>query len=267
VEQEVSSRSLSKVRVDTNIESVLKMYGCDHIRCHCGAHWCWSCERSIDICFSDPCQAQLDDGIDPEPDTEDEEDLLEAENRATTLGPIDGIPYEYPTPSELALASVDVPGEVAVVLPPVRPGTPAPEGLGELDSAHLAASPGPDTNATPSDNVSVEPATPVEENLDDPDDHDWEYENLNFGGEPTDERWDVWGCAHKCRRFKQDDIHEKWLNIEHLDCQNCFERVHLHDHADQQSNTNVAKRLAWVCKKCGVTFCDQCRREARERRK
>jgi hypothetical protein len=119
------------------------MYGCDHIRCHCGAHWCWSCERSIDICFSDPCQAQLDDGIDPEPDTEDEEDLLEAENRATTLGPIDGIPYEYPTPSELALATVDVPEEVAAVLPPVRPGIPVP-----------------DAN-TSSTNVSVEPATPV----------------------------------------------------------------------------------------------------------
>ena len=219
------------------------MYGCDHIRCHCGAHWCWSCERSIDICFSDPCQAQLDDGIDPEPDTEDEEDLLDAENRATTLGTIDGIPYEP------ALAAVDVPGEEAAVPPPVGPGTPVP-----------------DAN-TSSTNVSVEPATPVEENLDDPDDHDWEYENLNFGVEPMDERWDVWGCAHKCRRFKRDDIHEKWLNIEHLDCQNCFEQVHLHDPTDQQSNTNVAKRLAWVCKKCGVTFCDQCRREARAKRK
>jgi hypothetical protein len=193
--------------------------------------------------------------------------LLEAENRGTTVGPFDGIPYEYPTPSELALVSVDVPGEVAVVPPPIRPGTPAPERLADLDSVSLLASPLPDTNPTSSVNVSVEPATLVEENLDDPDDHDWEYQNLDFGGEPTDERWDVWGCAHKCRRFKQDDIHEKWLNIEHLDCQNCFERVHLHDHADQQSDTNVAKRLAWVCKKCGVTFCDQCRREARAKRK
>jgi hypothetical protein len=243
------------------------MYGCDHIRCHCGAHWCWACERSINVCFTDPCPVQLEDGIDPEPDTEDEEDLLEAENATTTLGPIDGIPYEYPTPSELALASVDVPGEVAVVLPPVRSGTPAPEGLAELDAVDLTTSPAPDINPTSSTNVSVEPATLVEENLDDPDDHDWEYQNLDLGPEPMDERWDVWGCAHKCRRFERDDIHDRWLNIEHLDCQNCFERVYLHNPADQQSNTGVAKRLAWVCKKCGVTLCGQCRREARAKRR
>ena len=248
-------------------DPVLKMYGCDHIRCHCGAHWCWSCERSIDICFSNPCQTQLDDGIDPEPDTDDEEDLVEAENRATTIGPTDGIPYEYPTPSELALASIEAPGAEALVLPPPRPRTPAPATSAELDSVNLMASPVPDTNPPSTTNDSVQSDAVVEENLDDPDEHDWEYQDMDFGGEPTDERWDVWGCAHKCRRFNQEDIHEKWLRLEDLECQNCFERVHLHGDGDPQKDTNVMDRVAWLCKKCGVIFCEQCRRDIRAKRR
>jgi hypothetical protein len=266
VELEVSRANSFYPSVATNIEPVLKMYGCDHIRCHCGAHWCWSCERSIDICFSNPCQAQLDDGVDPEPDTEDEEDVVEAENRTTTIGPTDGIPYEYPTPSELALANADQTGhgDPAFLLPPQ---TPLPATSAELDSTTPVASIGPDTNPPSTANVSVQSASTVEENLDDPDEHDWEYQDMDFGGEPTDERWDVWGCAHKCRRFHQEDVHEKWLKIEHLECQNCFECIHLHGQGGVEDATNVTERLAWLCKKCGSIFCGECRRDMRAKRK
>jgi hypothetical protein len=248
----------------TNIGLVLKMYGCDHIRCYCGAHWCWSCCRSIDICFSNPCQAQLDDGIDPEPDTDDEEDLIEEENRTTTIRPTDGIPYEYPTPSELALAYANQTGveEPAFLLPPPCPAIVTAT---ELDSTNLVASPVSDTNLPATNNVSVQSTTTVEENLDDPDEHDWEYQDMDFGGEPTDERWDVWGCAHKCRRFQQEDVHERWLKIEHLECQNCFECMNLHGQGGAQDDDNVTERLAWICKKCGSIFCQSCRRDIRAR--
>ena len=243
------------------------MYGCDHIRCHCGAHWCWSCQRSTDICFTNPCQAQLDDGADPDPDTDDEDDVIEAENRTTTMGPIDGTPYEYPTPSELALASaaqtgVEQPEQTGVGQPELLrfpPPRPEPAALAELESADAAASPLPSSTT----NVSVQSASVIEENLDDPDEHDWEYQDMNFGAEPTDERWDVWGCAHKCRRFNQEDIYEKWLKAEDIDCQNCFEHVQPHGLAE----SSVAERLAWLCKKCGVISCEQCRRDIRARRK
>ena len=275
--------------METKFRSVLKMYGCDHIRCHCGAHWCWSCERSIDICFGNPCQAQLDDGVDPEPDTDDEEDFFEAENRATTVGPTDGIPYDYPTPSELALASPEASGADTFVLPAPRPTTPPPEMIAQLLSFNPPAPPrpvtelpgtpaednlvtllapsGPETDLPSTTSVPTWPVTVIEENLDDPDEHDWEYQDMDFGGEPADERWDVWGCAHKCQRLNHGDIHEKWLRLEDLECQNCFENVHLVKDGDPQKDRNVVDRLAWLCKKCGVVFCEQCRREIRAKRK
>jgi len=245
----------------------MKMHGCDHIRCLCGAHWCWSCERSIDVCFSNPCQAQLEDGIYAERDTDDEEDQLEAENRTTTIGPTDGIPYEYPTPSERAPVSTETPEVEASIIPPSRPRTPASAASAELDSVETVASPVPGTNATPTTDDFVQPDTVDEENLDDPDQHDWEYLGMDFGGEPMDERWDVWGCAHKCRRLNQEDIHENWLRLEDLECQNCFERVYSHGQGDPRNDTNGAERLAWLCKKCGVIFCEQCRRDIRAKGK
>ena len=308
MEQEVSrDRKPSHLPSKAYFLAVLKMYGCDHIRCHCGAHWCWSCQRSIDICFTNPCQAQLDDGADPDPDTDDEDDVIEAENRTTTMGPIDGIPYEYPTPSELALASaeqtgveqpeqtgveqpertgveqpeqtrveqseqirveqpeqirVEQPEQIGVGQPELLrlpPSRPEPAALAELEPADAAASPLPSSTT----NVLVQSALVIEENLDDPDEHDWEYQDMDFGAEPTDERWDVWGCAHKCRRFNQEDIYEKWLKAGDIDCQNCFEHVQPHGLAE----SSVAERLAWLCKKCGVIFCEQCRRDIRARRK
>jgi hypothetical protein len=129
------------------------------------------------------------------------------------------------------------------------------------------ASPVPDPNSSSTTNVSVQSATVAEENLDDPDEHDWEYQDMDFGGEPTDERWDVWGCAHKCRRFNREDVHEKWLKIEDLECQNCFECVHPHDHGGVQGSTDVPERLACLCKKCGVLLCEQCKRDIRAKRK
>ena len=268
MELEVSTSVLlctSSVVANTN--SVLKMYGCDHIRCRCGAHWCWSCERSIDICFSNPCQAQLDDGIDPDPDTDDEEDVAEAENRTTTTCPVDGGPYELPTPSELALAHANqtvVEGTV-LVLPAPRP---LPAEFAEMGAMNPMACQIRDQVPPPTAAAPVQVATTVEENLDDPDEHDWEFQDMDFGAEPTDERWDVWGCAHKCRRFSQEDVHEKWLKIEDLECQNCFEHVQPHGQGGaDDDDTKLTQRLAFICKKCSVIFCGACRRDLRARRK
>lgn len=228
------------------------MYGCDHIRCHCGAHFCWSCCRPIFVCFNNPCQAQIDDGIIPESDTDDEEDVGEAEDRTATTGPTDSTPYEYPTASELALAGIDQ--------TPQRPI--APEGAGS-DWNNPEAFPVPDATATELADGSVESASTLEENLDDPEEHDWEYQDMDFGAEPTDERWEVWGCAHKYRRFQQEDVHEKWLKIEHLECQNCFECILVHGHSTASEDSDVTDRLAWICKKCAVLYCSKCKRAVR----
>ena len=44
---------------------VKKMFGCSHMQCLCGAHWCYHCQRSIDDC---------DGACEPGPDVDDEEE-------------------------------------------------------------------------------------------------------------------------------------------------------------------------------------------------
>ena len=53
---------------------VKKMYGCSHMQCICGAHWCWSCQKSIDECGGE-CSPEDDE----EEDYYSEEDLEEGE--------------------------------------------------------------------------------------------------------------------------------------------------------------------------------------------
>ena len=38
--------------------AVRRMYGCKHIRCRCGAQWCWWCTGPIKICQEQGCSAE-----------------------------------------------------------------------------------------------------------------------------------------------------------------------------------------------------------------
>ena len=97
---------------------VLKMYGCDHIRCHCGAHWCWACERSIDVCWNDPCAARLEDGAVPEGDSDGEDGDLGAALR-TIIQPAT---EEYGTPDP----DPDNPFNIPPIQPLAVPMPPPP---------------------------------------------------------------------------------------------------------------------------------------------
>ncbi|KAI9717791.1 MAG: hypothetical protein M1812_004520 [Candelaria pacifica] len=49
---------------------VKRMFGCSHMRCHCGAQWCWNCLEPIQICNQDcagqeePEESAVEDGDD-----------------------------------------------------------------------------------------------------------------------------------------------------------------------------------------------------------
>lgn len=217
---------------------VLKMYGCDHIRCHCGAHWCWACERSIDICWSNPCPAQMNDG-DPEADIEEDEEEEEDLGIAMTM-----------TDSTTELAEIDYtafipqPHEIAqqIVIPVTRPATPTPvpavfspppalvpETMTSDDSqTTMQTVPDITIQTAPEEPQNITAIAPEADNPDDPAAHDWEYYDIDFGDEPADESWDVWGCAHKSKRFEEEDMHEGWLQKKDLECQTCFCLVHPH---------------------------------------
>ncbi|KAI9867154.1 MAG: hypothetical protein M1813_009432 [Trichoglossum hirsutum] len=52
--------------------AVKKMFGCDHIRCRCGAQWCWACCKRIVVCENEGCDGDEHDQL------EDAEDDLDA---------------------------------------------------------------------------------------------------------------------------------------------------------------------------------------------
>lgn len=49
------------------------MYGCGHMQCICGAHWCWWCTRSLDVCPGDCSEGDAGDIDDEFGDLSDEE--------------------------------------------------------------------------------------------------------------------------------------------------------------------------------------------------
>lgn len=53
-----------------------RMYGCSHMKCVCGAHWCWGCERNYAVCEA------IGDCIDEDYDYSDDDN--ESENNDTT---------------------------------------------------------------------------------------------------------------------------------------------------------------------------------------
>jgi hypothetical protein len=115
-------------------------------------------------------------------------------------------------------------------------------------------------------------------NLDDPDLLDWEAEDYDFGEEPNDEAFDVWGCACNYNRLKAQDVDvQHWIQKpKYLECMRCFEEIELLDlpgAKDQEQMQGMEKRvvkkmkkaeqarLAWNCMKCGVVVCGRCRDE------
>jgi hypothetical protein len=72
-----------------------RMWGCSHMKCVCGAHWCWSCERNFAVCDAlGGCDDYEEEDEDPETDDEhaehDEHDkhAVEDANEAQNMDPV-----------------------------------------------------------------------------------------------------------------------------------------------------------------------------------
>ncbi len=57
---------------------VKRMYGCAHMRCHCGAQWCWNCLEPIQVCDQDCQQDESEETAVEDGGDEQVEDLDEA---------------------------------------------------------------------------------------------------------------------------------------------------------------------------------------------
>jgi len=129
--------------------------------------------------------------------------------------------------------------------------------------------------------------------LDDPYQIDWEVRSVDFGEEPTDENWDVWGCTHNFRELGREDVPKHWLvgidplkdELVEIECMTCFDKARLADGkpANKKNkihgNDSVEKaacretpgrevareKQAFECTRCAVINCRPCKNAARKR--
>jgi hypothetical protein len=409
---------------------VMKMYGCPHVRCACGAHVCWDCMRALAVCYRSPCASAIEDGqygdeeddvsTDSEEGVEDVGTIMnissdarqaqpasagdaqvdiagirrgahamlnifrgrrrrggEGEERRRNLPPIAQVEGEMRAENEalaiaaaedasslemqaattltsLAASSAAPPDEAAplglrplnlpdsfwehedlgctrgdlhgsigessnvIIGPPTEELTEQQAPLSDTAALASTASADPsnaaDTTNTSNETVAadttvpsrppsilsealalslpfaassntdlnessfatrpnpavfpstVTPPTPPIPNLDDPTLLNWETEPLDFGNEPIDEAFDVWGCACTFTRLKKSNVDEHWMDLQYLDCMKCFagagEMVLFSQGPVRRSEK---ERGAWHCFKCGVVVCGKCAREKKGR--
>jgi hypothetical protein len=399
--------------------AVMKMYGCPHIRCVCGAHLCWDCMRALAVCYRSPCASAIEDGqygdegSDDFTDSEDDSEnagtimgiasdtrevdpisttnaqveiagtrnavqamlnvfrgrrrrgpgfeerrevfrtvaqpplpliapettpesatvpIVASENLspletpasatstasipASTIPPILATPLEFGNPTVLneleepvIFSSVqderhdspeslclmesrnttppnflmrELPGQEAPLPDIATPvaadsaDTPAPMGPACLAVDPLAAAlpfaSSSNTDLHESDsstrpNPAIFPQIPIIEqpsnpNLDDPDLRNWEAEDYDFGDEPNDEAFDVWGCVCTFTILKKDAVDEHWMDLKYLDCMKCFgEMILFPAVGGGEVRRSEKEKFAWHCFKCGVVVCGRCVRD------
>lgn len=398
---------------------VMKMYGCPHVRCACGAHVCWDCMRALAVCYRSPCTSAIADGqygddeydesTDSEGDVEDAGTSMEISDaqhanlvsggtvpvsltatlrgaqavlhifrgrhrrggdveerrralpgiarleRDTTperppvvnpsslleamageLSPTMATPVATPATEEAPLEAAtpvipddserDIPSSAheeglcltedsnnTIINLPTGgdPEQPAPfpntaalhsttqpgiayaanaaDFTGSALDLYIASHPfapalpsasSSNTNLNESSfgiraNPAVTPPAPpsfqnlddsIPLNLDDPTLTNWEASPLDFGDEPIDESFDVWGCACTFSKLRTGDVDPRWMELKYLDCMKCFGGLVLFPSTSGGGGVKRSSekdKLAWHCCKCGVVVCGKCKGEKR----
>lgn len=222
---------------------VAKMFGCPHVRCQCGAHWCWECQRPIQICWQRPCEGSRDDyneydeeesDMASEDEAESATDLAHQEANAT---PGDTVPTVVVAELTDNAAPTHNTEAVQAAIQPVNPEAARPQGT--------------DT-----------PAAPVVEedlqNLDDEDADEWENGEFDFGDEPIDESWDTWGCMHRLNPVITKNVwgaHREWIPntidsarlAKQIDCQRCYKTIVLVEPSVEKESVEKHERKDSAC--------------------
>jgi len=247
---------------------VMKMFGCPHVRCPCGAHWCWDCRRPMNICYLKPCHTRRIDTGEPDPGADGGGDGND--NSSDTERDVSGTNEQYPSSDvepirleERGTGSEPGPSRTNEAIQNDGHQTITTTAGHAAEERAVPSVEGDNGNAIPpltEQNVdhfslpeeaghSSEPREVVQlpdrvVNLDDPDELDWETASISFGDEPQDEPWDTWGCNHHFQSLHRDSLPENWMvGIElkaekelSVECMNCFGVAEITDKPKDQEN-------------------------------
>lgn len=239
--------------------AVKRMFGCRHMQCQCGAHWCWSCQKPIDECEVSGCggdeESDFEDEDGYDSPIDDDEDEIAARRdpppvvvpqaiaplpaqHTTDTQPADEIDWDDDEPDTTAHAGNSAAEVVSTSDNRVDP--PASRSIAE-DVAIWDSLPA----ATP-DNIAAHvhvarriteqihgvaiQSTAVERpvDLDAGGGRRWHDTDLNFGEEPDEPMSTdlAWSCRHQFmgHRIQATKV-ENGYPLE-LECNRCFSRVH-----------------------------------------
>lgn len=198
---------------------VKKMFGCSHMECRCGAHFCWGCMKSRGQCDGGCGEGSEDDGWSYyEPDFESEFDRDEEKERELELLE-PGLAHllteltETPAPPEPNLAHV---------FPHLAPASQTGD-----DSKTPSTEPVEPT--TSSEEAKEEAPPPRFRNLDGGANVYWEDQGLDFGEEPSDDMKDhIWDCDHDFDTAKLTlaAVFTSRAPDVVMECMKCWARIH-----------------------------------------
>ncbi|TKA23829.1 hypothetical protein B0A50_06964 [Salinomyces thailandicus] len=199
--------------------AIRKMYGCSHIQCRCGAHFCYYCQRSVSACQGDCVEAyesedeendDLSDLSGEEPDEvhdedrkEDNEVVVSAQSSARLRPRTTADPFPF-------VFAADRNAERRNPERPARSHPPPPQ---------LQPSQPPAPRHPPHSSPT---------NLDAGGTRRWETSGLDFGDEPDEqEAYDnqIWSCPHDFEPYHQSTRRLGDFSELRMECNRCFTPV------------------------------------------